>query len=84
MREALSAVSETVREQPFGALGVAVAVALCLVVGGVGAVAVWAEFEHTWRSFFVMEQVMAMAAPATTLLLAAVVVAGLGSVAMAR
>lgn len=84
MRETLSAVSETVRDQPFGALAVGVAVALCLVVGSVGAVAVWAEFEHTWRSFFVMEQVASVAAPATTLLLAAGIVTGLGSVAMAR
>jgi hypothetical protein len=84
VREALSAVPATVREQPFGALAVAVAVALCLVVAGVGAVAIWAELEHTWRSFFLMEQVMEMAAPATKLLLVAVVVTGLGTVAMAR
>ena len=84
MRETLSAASETAREQPVGALAVAVAVALCLVVASVGAVAIWAEFEHSWRSFFVMEQVMSTAAPATTLLLAAVIITGLGTVAMAR
>lgn len=84
MREALSAVPETVRTQPFGTLAVGVALTLCAVVASVGAVAIWAEFEHSWRSFFVMEQVMAMAAPVTTLLLAAVLVTGIGAVAMAR
>lgn len=84
MRETLSTVQKTAREQPFGALAVVVAGALCLVVAGVGAVAIWAEFVHTWRSFFLMEQVMSMAAPATTLLLAAIIVTGLGTVAMAR
>lgn len=84
MRETIAAVPDTVREQPFGALAVTAAVALCVVVAGVGAIAVWAEFEHSWRSFFVMEQVMAMAAPVTKLLLAAVLLTGLGTVAMAR
>lgn len=84
VRETVSRVSATVRERPVGTLAVGVAVALCLVVAGVGAVAIWAEFEHTWRSFFVMEQVMALAAPAATLLLVGVIVTGLGAVATAR
>ncbi|MFB6117731.1 hypothetical protein [Halosegnis sp.] len=62
--------------QPVEAL-VAISVGgLCLLVAAVGGLALWAEYVDTWRSFFVLEQTLAMAAPATTVVAALVVVVG--------
>lgn len=56
---------------------------LLLVVLGAATVAVLAEFAKTWRWYFRMEQAMALATPATLLLLALSVVGLVGTVALA-
>lgn len=36
---------------------------LCLLVGGAGAVGVWAQLHNDWESFFLMEQLFASLTP---------------------
>ena len=57
--------------------------ALALVVLGVGAVAMVAEFVNTWTYYFLLERTVALATPVTTALLALAVLVGLGAVARA-
>jgi hypothetical protein len=56
---------------------------LLLVVLGAATVAVFAEFVKTWRWYFRMEQAMALATPATLVLLVLSVVGLAGTVALA-
>lgn len=65
---------------PFGALTLGFVGALCLVVAGVGAVAVVAELVGVWRYYLLMERTIALATPVATVLLAATILAGLGTV----
>ena len=69
--------------RPLDAL-VAVSVGgLCLLVAGVGAIALWAEFQQTWRSFFLFERTLEAAAPVTAAAAVLLVVAGGAVVARA-
>jgi len=68
---------------PVGALALGSAGALCLVVAGVGAVAVVAELVGTWNYYLVMERAVALAAPVATALLGVAVLAGAGAVVRA-
>jgi len=56
---------------------------LVLVVLGAATVAMLAEFAKTWRWYFRMEQAMALAMPATLVLLGLFVVGLVGMVAVA-
>lgn len=56
---------------------------LVLVVLGAAAVALVAEFAKTWRWYFRMEQAMALAMPATLVLLGLSIVGMIGVVALA-
>ena len=56
---------------------------LLLVVLGAATVAMLAEFAKTWRWYFRMEQAMALAMPATLVLLGLFVVGLVGMVALA-
>ncbi|MFB6206769.1 MAG: hypothetical protein ABEJ05_09630 [Haloglomus sp.] len=64
-----------------GGLAVAAAGALCLLVAGVGLVALAAEFSRSWGAYFVMERVVAAATPAAVVLAGALLLAGLAAVA---
>lgn len=61
---------------PVGALALGSVGALCLVVAGVGAVAVVSELAGTWDYYFLMERTVALATPVATALLGATVLAG--------
>ena len=56
---------------------------LLLVVLGAATVAMLAEFAKTWRWYFRMEQAMALAMPATLILLGLFVVGLVGMVVLA-
>ncbi len=58
--------------------------ALCLLVAGVGAVAVFAESYATWDWYFVMEKAIALATPAAMWLLGAALVGLVGLTLVAR
>ena len=58
---------ETVRALTVAAFG-----ALCLVVFGVGAIALLAESQRTWQWYFRMEQVIAAGTPVVVALLGVV------------
>ncbi|WP_254536046.1 hypothetical protein [Halomarina litorea] len=58
--------------------------ALCLLVAGVGAVAMVAEYNATWDWYFLMERAVAFATPAAMWLLAAVLVGLVGLTVVAR
>ncbi|MBX0322210.1 hypothetical protein EGH21_04090 [Halomicroarcula sp. F13] len=75
---------ERVRTNPFGVVAVAAVSLLCLVVGGAGAVAIYAETVGTWRSLFLMEQTLALLVPTVKVLLAVAFVAGVGLVVGSR
>jgi len=60
---------------------VATVVALVALVAGVGAIGLWAGYVNTWRSFFIMEQVVATVTPVVLALAAALVVSGIGTIA---
>lgn len=63
------------RENPDGALVAATGLGLCLLVAGLGAVAVWAQFVGTWSSLFLMERAKALVAPVALGLLVTFLVA---------
>lgn len=62
---------------PLGVFAVGAFGALCAIVMGVGAVAIFAELGNTWTHYFFLEQTVATATPVTTTLLAVAVVTGL-------
>lgn len=66
---------------PVGLAAAATLGLLCLVVAGVGGVAVGAELLNTWGHYFVMERAVAAATPVTVWLAGAAIVAGLAAVA---
>jgi hypothetical protein len=75
-------VSRTVRAVRLAA--VASVGALCLLVAGVGAVAVYAESQGTWGWYFQMEQAIAFATPLSIWLLGAAVALSFGAAIVAR
>lgn len=77
MREVLDA-------NPIGIVTVATVTVLCLLVGGVGVVALWAEFVGTWQSLFIMEQVIATVTPAVVALAAGLILTAAGLIAWAN
>lgn len=70
----------TFARDPFAVVALGVFGALCLVVLGVGAVALVAEFVNTWEYYFMMEQAVAFATPVTKALAVAAFLVGLGAV----
>lgn len=64
----------------FSLLALAVFGALGLVVMTVGAVALVAEYVHTWDYFFLMERTVAAATPVVSGLLVAAVLVGLAAI----
>lgn len=62
---------ETLRAATVAAFG-----ALCLVVVGVGGVALLAESQRTWQWYFRMEQVIAVGTPVVVALLGVVTLGG--------
>lgn len=54
--------------------------ALCLLVAGLGSVAVWAQFNNTWEHFFLMEQTFATVTPIVVAVGAIALLASLGAV----
>lgn len=68
---------------PVGALALGSTGVLCLVVAGVGAVAVVAELVGTWNYYLLMERTIAIATPVATALLGLAVLAGVGAVVRA-
>lgn len=63
-----------------GSLAIAAAGVLCLLVAGVGLVALAAEFSKSWGAYFVMERVVAAATPVAVVLAGGVLLAGLAAV----
>lgn len=78
-RRTRSLVARIVRVAAVASVG-----ALCLLVAGVGAVAVFAESYATWNWYFVMEQSIALATPVTMWLLGAALAGLVGLTAVAR
>lgn len=72
--------SETRGGRYLGLLTLVSGVALCLVVAGVGAVAVGAEFRQDWTAYHTMEQAMALATPVAVGLLGLTVLLGLAAI----
>ena len=67
-----------------GSLTVLAAVALMLVVGGIGAVAVGAELLNTWGHYFLMERAITTATPVAGVLLVLTLLGGLATAVRAR
>lgn len=62
---------------PLGALTVSAFGTLCVIVMGVGTVALFAELMNTWSYYFLLEQAVATATPVAATLLGAAIVVGL-------
>lgn len=65
----------------FTTVAVAIFGSLGLVLLGVGAAAMVAEFKNTWEYYFLFERAVAAAAPVATSLTVAALVVGLAAVA---
>ncbi|SEP13837.1 hypothetical protein SAMN04487948_11631 [Halogranum amylolyticum] len=74
---------DSVTDDLFVVVAVAVFGALCFVVLGVGAVATAAELTSNWDHYFLMERTVAFATPVATGLLGGALLVGLGAVARA-
>lgn len=75
---------ERLRANPFGVVAAASVTLLCVLVAGAGAVAVIAQSVNTWRSLFLMEQVMAFLLPGIKVLMIVGLVASMGLVLRIR
>lgn len=72
-----------VADDPFTVVTVCVVGAFCLVVLGVGTVAMAAELLNDWDHYFLMERAVAVATPVATVLLGGALLLGVGAVARA-
>jgi len=61
---------------PVGVLTLATVGTLVLLVGGVGAIGLWAQYVNTWEAFFILERVARTVAPVALALAAASIAAG--------
>ncbi len=72
---------ERLPADPFGLVAVASVGLLCVLVAGIGGLAIYAETQGNWRSLFFMEQATALVVPAVKTLLVVAFVAAVGLVA---